>query len=70
MQLRDMIYESFTRMGVSPSWLRKMLPENLKLTKHTGKDYLKRQLQRDQQPLQQQEEETFTALGYLQLLHN
>ena len=54
MQLRDMIYESCTRMGVSPSWLRKMLPENLKLTKHTRKDYLKRQLQRDQQPLQQQ----------------
>ena len=54
MQLRDMIYESCARMGVSPSWLRKMLPENLKLTKHTRKDYLKRQLQRDQQPLQQQ----------------
>jgi hypothetical protein len=47
-----------------------MLPENLKLTKYTRKDYLKRQLQRDQQPLQQQEEETFTALGYLQLLDN
>ena len=27
MQLRDMIYESCTRIGVSPSWLRKMLPE-------------------------------------------
>ena len=56
MQLRDMIYESCARMGVSPSWLRKMLPENLKLTKHTRKDYLKRQLQRDQQPLQQQQQ--------------
>jgi hypothetical protein len=54
MQLRDMIYESCTRMGVSPSWLRKMLPKNLKLSKHTRKDYLKRQQQRDQQPLQQQ----------------
>jgi vacuolar-type H+-ATPase subunit H len=54
MKLRDMIYESCTRMGVSPSWLRKMLPKNLKLTKHTRKDYLKRQQQRDQQPLQQQ----------------
>jgi hypothetical protein len=54
MKLRDMIYESCTRIGVSPSWLRKMLPENLKLTKHTRKDYLKRQQQRDQQPLQQQ----------------
>jgi len=55
MQLRDMIYESCTRMGVSPSWLRKQLPETLKLTKHTRKDYLKRQLQRDQQSLQQQQ---------------
>jgi hypothetical protein len=55
MQLRDMISESCTRMGVSPSWLRKQLPETLKLTKHTRKDYLKRQLQRDQQPLQQQQ---------------
>ena len=53
-QVRDMIYESCTRMGVSPSWLRKMLPKNLKLSKHTRKDYLKRQQQRDQQPLQQQ----------------
>ena len=57
MQLRDMIYESCTRMGVSPSWLRKMLPKNLKLSKHTRKDYLKRQLQRDQQPLYQQPEQ-------------
>src|SRR6476620_10680234 len=55
MQIRDMIYESCTRMGVSPSWLRKMLPKNLKLSKHTRKDYLKRQQQRDQQPLQQQQ---------------
>src|SRR6476619_698072 len=53
MQIRDMIYESCTRMGVSPSWLRKLLPETLKLTKHTRKDYLKRQIQRDQQQLQQ-----------------
>jgi hypothetical protein len=55
MQLRDMIYESCTRTGVSPSRLRKMLPKNLKLSKHTRKDYLKRQQQRDQQPLQQQQ---------------
>jgi len=40
-------------MGVSPSWLRKLLPETLKLTKHTRKDYLKRQIHRDQQQLQQ-----------------
>ena len=57
MQLRDMIYESCTRMGVSPSWLRKQLPETLKLTKHTRKDYLKLQQQRDQQPLHQQPEQ-------------
>jgi hypothetical protein len=54
MKLRDMIYESCTRIGVSPSWLRKMLPKNLKLSKHTRKDYLKLQQQRDQQPLHQQ----------------
>jgi hypothetical protein len=56
MKLRDMIYESYTRMGVSPSWLRKMLPKNLKISKHTRKDYLKLQQQRDQQPLQQQQQ--------------
>jgi hypothetical protein len=54
MQLRDMISESFADIGVSESWIRKLLPETLKLTKHTRKDYLKLQLQRDQQPLQQQ----------------
>jgi hypothetical protein len=54
MQLRDMISESFADIGVSPSWLRNLLPETLKLMKHTRKDYLKLQLQRDQQPLQQQ----------------
>ena len=45
MQLRDMISESVTVKGVSPSWLRKQLPETLKLTKHTRKDYLKLQQQ-------------------------
>jgi lipopolysaccharide export LptBFGC system permease protein LptF len=34
-----------------------LLPETLKLTKHTRKDYLKRQIQRDQQPLQQQQQQ-------------
>jgi hypothetical protein len=53
-QLRKMIVESFAEIGVSESWLRKLLPETLKLTKHTRKDYLKLQQQRDQQPLQQQ----------------
>jgi hypothetical protein len=56
-QLRKMILESVADIGVSESWLRKMLPETLKLTKHTRKDYLKRQLQRDQQPLHQQPEQ-------------
>jgi len=52
-QLRKMILESVADIGVSESWLRKLLPETLKLTKHTRKDYLKRQIQRDQQQLQQ-----------------
>jgi hypothetical protein len=51
-----MISESFTDIGVSKSWLRKLLPGYLKSTKHTRKDYLKLQHQRDQQPLQQQQE--------------
>src|ERR1051325_1326390 len=56
-QLRDMISQSFTMMGVSESWLRKMLPEYLKSTKHTRKDYLELQQQRDQQSLQQHQQE-------------
>jgi hypothetical protein len=31
--------------------LRKLLPDSLKFTKHTRKDYLERKQQRDQQPL-------------------
>ena len=57
MQLRKMISESFTMIGVSSSWLRKLLPGYLKSTKHTRKDYLELQHQRDQQPLQQQQQE-------------
>ena len=53
-QLRKMILESFADIGVSESWLRKFLPETLKFSKHTRKDYLKLKQQRDQQPLQQQ----------------
>jgi hypothetical protein len=56
-QLRKMILESVADIGVSESWLRKLLPETLKLTKHTRKDYLKLQHQRDQQPLQQQQQQ-------------
>jgi len=62
MQLREMISESCTRMGVSPSWLRKLLPQTLKLTKHTRKDYLKLQLQRDQHPLQQRPQQQHKEL--------
>jgi hypothetical protein len=50
-QLRKMISQSFTMAGVSESWLRKMLPDSLKFTKHTRKDYLERKQQRDQQPI-------------------
>lgn len=52
-----MISQSFTMIGVSQSWLRKMLPEYLKSTKHTRKDYLELQQQRDQQSLQQHQQE-------------
>jgi hypothetical protein len=55
-QLRKMILESFADIGVSESWLRKLLSETLKLSKHIRKDYLKLQQQRDQQPLHQQPE--------------
>jgi hypothetical protein len=57
MQLRDMISESFNMMSVSSLWLRKLLPGYLKSTKHTRKDYLGLQHQRDQQPLQQQQQD-------------
>jgi hypothetical protein len=52
-QLRKMISQSFAKAGVSESWLRKLLPDSLKFTKHTRKDYLERKQQRDQQPLLQ-----------------
>ena len=42
---------------VSESWLRKPLPEYLKSTKHTRKDYLELQQQRDQQSIQQHHQE-------------
>ena len=48
-KLREMISESFGLMGVSESWLRKLLPESLKSTKHTRKDYLELQQKRNQQ---------------------
>jgi hypothetical protein len=52
-QLRKMIIESFADIDMSESWLRKLLSGYLKSTKHSRKDYLKRQIQWDQQPLQQ-----------------
>jgi hypothetical protein len=71
MQLRDMISESCTMMGgVSPSWLRKLLPGYLKSTKHTRKDYLKLQHQRDQQPLQQQQQQELVDLPSLSSQHS
>src|SRR6476660_3323825 len=56
-KLREMISESFGLMGVSESWLRKLLPESLKSTKHTRKDYLEQQQKRDQQSLLQQQQQ-------------
>ena len=56
-KLREMISDSFGLMGVSESWLRKLLPESLKSTKHTRKDYLELQQKRDQQSLQQQQKQ-------------
>src|SRR5690242_5021557 len=53
-QLRNMISDSFIDIGISESWIRKLLPETLKFTKHTRKDYLRQQQQRDQESLQQQ----------------
>ena len=53
-----MISQSFTMIWVSESWLRKLLPEYLKSTKHTRKDYLELQQQRDQQALQQHHQES------------
>jgi hypothetical protein len=57
-RLRKMVSQSFTIMGVSSSWMRRLLPEYLKSTKHTRKDYLELQQRRDQQSLQQQRQTT------------
>ena len=58
MQLRKMISESFTMIGVCFIMAQEArLPGYLKSTKHTRKDYLELQHQRDQQPLQQQQQE-------------
>jgi phage repressor protein C with HTH and peptisase S24 domain len=50
-ELRMMISRSFAMAGISKSWERKLLPEYLKFTKHTRKDYLERQQQLEQQSL-------------------
>jgi hypothetical protein len=52
-----MISRIFVKTGVSQSWLRKLLPESLKFTKHTRKDYLEREQQRDQESLIQPQEQ-------------
>jgi hypothetical protein len=45
-------------IGVSESWLRKLLPECLKYTNHTRNDYLlKQEQQGDQQPLQHMQQQ-------------
>jgi hypothetical protein len=56
-KLREMISDSFRLRGLSESWLRKLLPESLKYTKHTRKDYLEQQQKQDQQSPQQQQQE-------------
>jgi hypothetical protein len=56
-QFRKMICRSFIMTGVSKSWLRKLLPDSLKFTKHTRKDYLERKQQRDKQPVVQPQQQ-------------
>jgi hypothetical protein len=54
-QIRNMMTRSF--VCVSQSWLRKVLPESLKFTKHTRKDYLERRQQQEQQTLLQPQQQ-------------
>src|SRR6187200_124083 len=56
-QIRNMMTRSFINMGESQSWLRKVLPESLKFTKHTRKDYLERRQQQEQQTLLQPQQQ-------------
>lgn len=44
LELRMMISQSFAKVGISDSYLRKLLPEKLKFTKHTRKDYVKNKI--------------------------
>jgi GrpB-like predicted nucleotidyltransferase (UPF0157 family) len=62
-----MVSQSFTIMGVSSSWMRRLLPEYLKSTKHTRKDYLELQQRRDQQSLQQQRQTTKKQHGEMNM---
>ena len=66
-RLRKMVSQSFTIMGVSSSWMRRLLPEYLKSTKHTRKDYLELQQRRDQQSLQQQRQTTKKQHGEMNM---
>jgi hypothetical protein len=69
LELRRMISQSFAEVGVSDSYLRKLLPEPLKFMKHMRKDYVKKQDQRDQsidlQQSHQQESVELPSSGQL-----
>jgi hypothetical protein len=70
-QLRTMIFRSFAEVGISDSYLRKLLPETLKFMKHMRKDYVQKQDQRDQsihlQQSHQQESVELPTSGQLAL---
>ena len=70
-QLRMMISQSFAEVGISDSYLRKLLPEALKFTKHMRKDYVQKQDRRDQpiylQQSHQQESVELPSSGQLAL---
>jgi len=74
LELRRMISQSFAKVGISDSYLRKLLPEKLKFTKHTRKDYVKKQDQQDQsivlQQSHQQESVELPSSGQLTLPSN
>jgi hypothetical protein len=56
-QLRTMISRSFAEVGISASYIRKLLPEALKFMKHMRKDYVQKQDQRDQSKYLQQSDQ-------------
>lgn len=56
-QLRTMLSRSFAEVGISASYLRKLLPEALKFMKHMRKDYVQKQDQRGQSKYLQQSDQ-------------